>query len=284
MNTVKPKLTELKLKESRESFGRASPQVTVRHVEKKVESIPASLYPKNVTGKNADVTESAGNLKAEHFIELHSKLSKSMWYGRPSIDKKKPGIIGAVGFGTLSKNIWSASAKDDPFADKHLLTIEERLNDARHYLQNMLKQLDKPLKKLPSSIHIGEVSSNTPLKIPMAFGCPLGFMGAYLVADYDAVVCKVHSLRHVSLIDRRDAELLLHDAGHHVRGVFHAAAGYKNMMVTREDMRQNNARAKAAIEKMGELSEAIISGELRAGFAPKIRAVTMKADAESVDE
>ena len=109
-------------------------------------------------------------------------------------------------------------------------------------------------------------------------------MGAYLLADYDALVRAVLTGRHVGLFDRDTAERTLREGGRIVRRAFNTAQGYKYLGVCREDVRQATQKAARATEMLGSLPQEVIDGSLRAAHAPDIRPVSTKTSSLLADD
>ncbi|MFA7254431.1 MAG: AcaB family transcriptional regulator, partial [Patescibacteria group bacterium] len=106
---------------------------------------------------------------------------------------------------------------------------------------------------------------------PIYFQNPYGYMGAYLIADYDALARSVFTARHIALIDRAVAEQLLQVTGKAIRRTFNLASQWKFTGVTREDVLAQNPNALKAIGFLGECPEPIVSKTKRAKISPAIK-------------
>ena len=93
-------------------------------------------------------------------------------------------------------------------------------------------------------------------------------MGAYLIADYDALALATLTTQHVGVLSRETSEALIRDSARRIRRIFTIPMGWKHLAVTREDVRQQNLRAQQAREIMGDLPDEILAGTRRAGAAP----------------
>ncbi|MFK5892412.1 MAG: AcaB family transcriptional regulator, partial [Pseudomonadota bacterium] len=67
-----------------------------------------------------------------------------------------------------------------------------------------------------------------------------------------------------------DWERTVRNSGKLIRNVFWESSRYRYTGVTRNDIAANNAVARNAIEKFGELPQDILEGTKRGKFAPKI--------------
>lgn len=215
-------------------------------------------------------TSSPGGLRGEAQLLIQTRKAQILVRGRAPA-KDRPGIPGLVRFGLIARRMWIASSLDDPYADWYLIKVLEALDDGREELQAMQGKVAKILEGVRGvELTIGE--SDSPIQVPLRFANPYGYMGAYLIADYDELARTVLTAKHVGLMVRDDAERMLALGGRLVRRVFSATQGWKYLSVTRDDMAANNARARKAIETMGEIPDkAVLEGTLRPRIAPDVR-------------
>jgi integrating conjugative element protein (TIGR03761 family) len=163
-----------------------------------------------------------------------------------------------------------AAAGDDPYADWYLLQTLENLEQGREELERLEQDVEGLLQGI-QGVDISVAESQKPARIPLQFANPYGYMGAYLISDYDRFARAVLTARHVGLLDRDSSERLLSKGGRLVRRAFASTQGYKHCAVTRDDMAANNARARDAITAMGELPQDVLTGETRPRIAPEVR-------------
>jgi len=125
-----------------------------------------------------------------------------------------------------------------------------------------------------------------PVTLPLYIGSQLGFLAVYLLTDYDTLVRRTLLAHHTALIGRVDMEAWIDDGAHLLRSLFGQAQRYRHAGVTRDDMAANNARALAAIEKMGLPPMDILEGHRRSQFAPPIprRGAVAMDDADALAE
>jgi hypothetical protein len=93
----------------------------------------------------------------------------------------------------------------------------------------------------------------------------------YLLADYDNVARRLILAHHTALIDRSTLERWLNDGAHALRSLFSMAQQYRYSGTQRDDFAANNAAARAAREKYGELPRDVLEGTRRSRFAPPIQ-------------
>ena len=232
--------------------------------------------------KPTSLLRQPGALRSQTSMEIQTRQAQRLVYGRRA-DGGKPAIFGLLRFGTMLRPIWEGAATDDPWADWCLVQIERDLLEAREALEALMAQIQKRLNSLPA-MDVAVAQSVEPVKVDLTFTSPYAFMGAYLLADYDALVRAVLTGRHVGLFDRDTAERTLREGGRIVRRAFNTAQGYKYLGVCREDVRQATQKAARASEMLGSLPQEVIDGSLRAAHAPDIRPVSTKTSSLLADD
>jgi hypothetical protein len=88
------------------------------------------------------------------------------------------------------------------------------------------------------------------------------------LADYDDLARRLILAHHTALIDRSTLERWLNDGAHALRSLFSLAQQYKYSGAQRDDFAANNAVARNAREKYGELPQDVLEGTRRSRFAP----------------
>jgi len=163
----------------------------------------------------ATAAERPGTLRGEASLHIQTRQAQRLVYGRRQ-SRDQAGIIGLVRFGMLMKRIWNAAALDDPYADWFLIRVHEALDAGRTTLRAPRDQVDALLAGV-DGVEITVAHSLKPVRVPLRFANPYGYMGAYLIADYDELVCAVLTARHVGLLPRDTAEQMLHRGGRAIR-------------------------------------------------------------------
>lgn len=215
------------------------------------------------------VADRPGTLRGDACLVIQTRQAQRLVYGRKQ-SGEQPGIIGLVRFGMLMKRIWVSAMLDDPYADWFLLQVDDTLEAGRVEIQQSNTRIDELLCST-RGVEIAVAHSLKPARVPLQFANPYGYMGAYLVGDYDELVCAVLTARHVGLLGRDSAEQMLHRGGRLIRRAFLLPTQWKHCAVDRTDLQQNNQRAQAARTAMGELPQEILNGTHRARHAPEIR-------------
>ena len=108
------------------------------------------------------------------------------------------------------------------------------------------------------------------MQLPLYVGSQLGFLAVYLLADYDDLARRVILAHHTALIDRHTMERWLDEGAHLLRSTFSLAQQYRYSGTQRDDYAANNAAARAAREKYGDLPQDVLEGTRRSRFAPPI--------------
>ena len=148
-----------------------------------------------------------GALRSQAIMEIQTRQAQRLVYGRrPEGDK--PTIVGLLRFATMLRPIWTGAAADDPYADWWLVQVERELLQGREHLEALREHVDRLLKSAPA-VDVKLAQSLEPVRVDLNFSSPYAFMGAYLLADYDALVRAILTGRHVGLLDRSTAEKLL---------------------------------------------------------------------------
>jgi integrating conjugative element protein (TIGR03761 family) len=210
-----------------------------------------------------------GSLRSAMVLTLHTHHASRIWHGRaPAQDR--PGIIGLNGFISIMNRMKRGAEQDDPYSDWWMLRIEEKIADTKTRLQVLREQVDQALAVVPSALSLGENLNVQPVKLPLFVNSQLGFMAVYLLADYDDLARRLILAHHTALIDRSTLERWLNDGAHALRSLFSLAQQYKYSGTQRDDFAANNAAARAAREKYGELPQDVLQGTRRSRFAPPI--------------
>lgn len=218
---------------------------------------------------NESLQLNLGSLRSAMALTLHTHHASRIWHGRAASDGK-PGIIGLNGFLSIMNKLKRGAEQNDPYSDWWMLRIEDKINDTRERLQSLREQVDQALADVPAALSLGENLNVQPVKLPLFVNAQLGFMAVYLLADYDDLARRLILAHHTALIDRRTLERWLNDGGHALRSLFSLAQQYRYSGACRDDFAANNAAARAAREKLGDLPQDVLEGTRRSRFAPPI--------------
>ncbi|EPG2630840.1 TPA: TIGR03761 family integrating conjugative element protein [Pseudomonas aeruginosa] len=210
-----------------------------------------------------------GSLRSSMSLTLHTHHAARIWHGRAA-SEGRPAIIGLNGFVSVMSKVKRGAEQDDPYSDWWMLRIEEKLEQTKGRLQSLREQVDQALTEVPLALSLGENLNVQPVKLPLFVNAQLGFMAVYLLADFDDIARKLILAHHTALIDRSTLERWLNEGAHALRSLFSLAQQFRYSGCTRDDFAANNAAARSALEKLGELPQDVLEGTRRSRFAPPI--------------
>jgi len=215
------------------------------------------------------IGEQPGGLRSETRMIIQTRQAQKIVVGRRRGKDVQP-IIGLLDFGRRMKLLWLSAQADDPYADWYLLRIEASINEAKTIIVEKKQWLNEVLNAM-EGFDVGIAHSLEPIQVSIVFQNPYGYMGAYLVSDYDALCCSVFTASHIGLIDRKMANSIMNTAGKSIRRTFDMVAKWKFTGVTREDIQLKNPSGMRAIETYGECPEPVLDKTKRANISPEIR-------------
>ena len=216
-----------------------------------------------------EIRMNLGALRSSMELTLHTHHAARIWQGRAAT-KERPGIIGLASFVAIMAKIRRGAEQDDPYSDWWMLRIEGKLDQAKLRLQELRDQTDQLLADVPAALTIGENLNIHPVKVPLFVNAQLGFLAIYLLAQFDEFVRRVLLAQHIALIDRAATGYWINEGARLLRSAFAMAQRYRFSGTTRDDYAANNAAARAALEKYGELPQDVLEGTRRSRFAPAI--------------
>ncbi|MBT2375405.1 PFL_4669 family integrating conjugative element protein [Pseudomonas fluorescens] len=214
-----------------------------------------------------DLRLNLGALRSTMQLTLHTHHASRIWHGRaPS--EHHPGIIGLSGFLAIMNKIKRSAEQDDPYADAWMLRIEDKLNSTKATLQALRGQIDQVLAEVPATLSLGENLNLQPIHLPLFVNAQLGFVAIYLLADYDDLARRVILAHHTALIDRETHDRWLDEGAHALRSLFRQVQPYRGSGAQRNDFAADNALARMARARFGELPKDVLDGSRRSRFAP----------------
>ncbi|ECJ2256252.1 DUF1845 domain-containing protein [Salmonella enterica subsp. enterica serovar Wichita] len=190
----------------------------------------------------SDYTFNMGPLRSAIHIQLHTHNATRLWTGRRATENGPVPIIGMPRFIEILNQIRIAAEHNDPYADLWMLRMEEKLAQSRKMMHMMLDQAKAMFSELPEGIDI-ENCFNVQLARQL------------LLAS------------HIAVISRREMHNRLNNGATVIRSAFGLAQKYRGSGLTRQDFIDDTPQARAAIERLGPLPEAILSGKLHSSFS-----------------
>lgn len=213
-----------------------------------------------------------GPLRSTITIELHTHLATRTWTGRqPDPAENIHGIIGIPRFLNIMNVIRLDALADNPYADLWMLRLEERLLSAREEMNTLINSMKTVFSQLPEMMSVEGCASIQPARFPVFASTQLGFIAIYLLTDFDELMRNALLARHMALIDRIHMNDLRQKGGNLIRSILVLAQKYRRIPVSRQDIRESNARAVAAEELVGPVPEDIFDGSRRSAYAPALR-------------
>ena len=205
-----------------------------------------------------------GALYSNATIMLHANASLKLWYG------VKGKVVSVPYFFTRTFELESAASQDDPYADYGLINIENALNEAFIAL-NMLSSSIQADDNRRRRVNTSECQSMKPVEKLLAVKSRFGWRLVALLEDFDLFMVDLLDAQFKARVTRCDFELKKEQAltvFRHVLAVCHAS---KRSGLTRQDMREGNAKAEAAKTKFGRIPMEVMEGVVRAEFAPEVK-------------
>jgi len=212
-----------------------------------------------------------GALRSKIELTLHTYHATRTWWGR-GVESGKPQIIGMRQYLALAGRIQQNAAKDDPYADDWMLRIDAKLDEVRNILDPIYKWSMDVLADVPEELNIEENISQKPFKTGVYPGGQQGWQGIHLLIRYDRVVRNILLAQHIAMITRDEAHEKFRVSGNAIRSLCTSTQRYPGLSgTTRDDFEAQNARARAAIDKWGELHPDVLSCARRSPYAPIAR-------------
>lgn len=224
-----------------------------------------------------------GSLRSQLRIKLHTQYAISLWQGRrPSADK--PAIMGMPRFFQLAARINHDSRQDNPWADAAMLHLERLILASHQQMQSLLDDVSDLLAAMPVSVVLTDCVAETPLDVTVHSHTPIGYRCVYLLVGFDQLALKVFQAYFYGLLSTQAKNKYLSDGGYAIRRIYGAAQSYRSVSATRADVVVNNALAQQAIETLGPVDPAILSGKARSGFSPELNSLAFTTKRKMIPE
>lgn len=224
-----------------------------------------SSQPPIQTKKPFRSTPQAGSLRNQASLVIQTRQAQFLLEGRAG----SRGIVGLMRFSHIVGDVWRAAQQDDPYADWMLLRIEEAIEKGRAFIAEKNGALGKSLNSL-GALRVELANSQQPAVVELGFGTPFGFMGAYLLSDFDELARSALTAQHCALLNRDKAAEVIRAGGNAVRRVYQLPTIWKRTDLTREAVRQGTDAAVNAAQLMGKLPKDVLELKRRSKYAPVI--------------
>ena len=232
------------------------------------DTIPQPTGPGIVErSKLAEKPEKPGALQGQVWLTIQTRQAQQLIHGRAATPSK-PAIIGLVGFADRLRVIWQAARNDDPYADWWLIKVHEAIELNVAYVRNWQGEMRHLLDQM-TAMDITIAASSRPYRIPLQFANPYAYQAARLLSEYDALVCRVSTARHVGLLDSETSNGLIKSGARKIRATFLIPQSYRFLKIDRESVHKASGRSHEARQIMGEVPSDILSGERLAPVMPR---------------
>lgn len=197
--------------------------------------------------------------RSEIVIYLHSYQAIRMVRGRPfNPEEKKHYIPGLLTFANTARQAWIGSRADDPWADAWLIKAEDMINQARSKLLACMEEVNQALETLPENMRVSTAQVEVPQKIELQFSAPHPNQASILLVQFDELASKIFTTRHMGIATSSQAAKWLSRGRKANIALYWLAGEYKLTGVTRADVVEKNAKYLQAVEKYGEVEEAVL--------------------------
>ncbi|EAQ95671.1 PFL_4669 family integrating conjugative element protein [Congregibacter litoralis] len=197
-----------------------------------------------------------GKLRGEVTLTLQTQQAARLVRGRAHT-AEKPAIIGLLSFAALCRTIGHGAYGDDPYAYWWEQKIDSALTDAHAVIDGEAGRLDALIAP-DCGLTVAPACSEKPARIALNFTNADAYRAAYLIACYDQLVCRALTMAHTGQVPRQAAVQAINTGGRAVRRVLQTAMGYRFFGLERIDVLEQNERAVAAREAMGECPESLL--------------------------
>jgi integrating conjugative element protein (TIGR03761 family) len=208
-----------------------------------------------------------GALHGQVWLTVQTNQAQQLIHGRDGTPDK-PTIIGLVGFANRLRVIWQAARNNDPYADWWLIKVHEAIEVVGTYIRNRQTDLHKQLEQM-IAMEVSVAASQRPYRVHLQFANPYAYRGAQLLADYDRLACTALTARHIGLLDSAACVQVQRTCARKLRALFMIPQSYRFLKIDRESVRLQTGRSHEARQAMGEVPDAILSGEHQAALVPR---------------
>lgn len=222
----------------------------------------------------ADNKGRAGALQSELKIELHTNYAIGLWTGRKAEKgeegkKGKQPIMGMPQFLHRATQINRDSLHNNPWADMAMFELENKIEQARTQMNELLIGLDKEIQ-VPLGVSISDAQASETLDLTVFSGTPLGYRCVFLLMGFDQFAKRVLQASHYGILSRNQRYDYLSDGSRLLREIYGVVLRYRMVPATRLDAAENNEVWRQACAEFGEPDRDILLGQKRSAFSPPL--------------
>jgi integrating conjugative element protein (TIGR03761 family) len=175
--------------------------------------------------------------------------------------------MGLLQFAKSVQLIWQAAKGDDPYAEWYLMQIYEQITLLKEEVKKAEALCQEKFAQL-RGLEVQVMDNLKPIKLPLRFATPFGYMAAYLIADLDYFFRQANILKRLGiLLEGKQIPVYFVQKMHML---FAHARLWQYTGITRKDIKENNQLAQKAKELMGALPEPILNNQFQFMFLPRI--------------
>lgn len=200
---------------------------------------------------------------------LHTKNAQILWNG-----SWRRSSLGLLQFAHHIKQLWQAVKESDPYAEWYLMRVYEEMETLKENMQQLEKLCQEKIVQL-RGFQVELFQNPNPIRVPLRFSTPFGFMGAHILANFDYLSRQGYTLHRMGLaLERSDMpEKFIHK----FHNLFTFSLTWKYTGITRQDILEKNLKAQAVEALMGQLPLPILNKEVKFSFLPKAHKVEKTA-------
>jgi len=197
---------------------------------------------------------------SEISLVLHNPIAQSLIQG--SWGYKRMGLLQ---FAKLMQSLWQAAKEDDPYAEWYLMRTYEQITLLKEEIKKAELMCQQKFAEL-RGLEVQVVDNIKPVKFPLKFSTPFGYMAAYLIADLDYLFRQTNILKRLGILleeDQKPASFV-----QRIHKLFSHSRLWQYTGVSRKDIKENNQRAQKAEELMGRVPAGILNKRVQFAFLP----------------
>lgn len=211
-----------------------------------------------------------GPVQPKAVMRLHTYLGHQLFFGKQEESNKR--AFRSQSFVRFASNVnalWDCARQDDPYADARLILIEEKINEVREQVKALIVTLDELLESMSESgIRADSHSSVQPVEIPLSLRSVHATVAVQILGSVDRLIQKALAAKHFGLVTDQDWQRIMQQSVSPMRALMQMGQ-FKASGATRSDFASKNARARAAVEKLGELPPDVLDGSRRPALGPR---------------
>ncbi len=198
---------------------------------------------------------------SEISLILHNPIAQSLIKGSWSYKR-----MGLLQFAKLMQSLWQAAKEDDPYAELYLMRTYEQITQLKEEAKKVELLCQEKFTRL-RGLEVQVMDNLKPIKFPLKFSTPFGYMAAYLLADLDYIFRQTNILKRLGILLEENQKPVYFVQKMHL--LFSHARQWQYTSVTRKDIRENNKMAITAKELMGNIPIILLNKEFKFIFLPR---------------